>query len=90
MLYKTESCDFNRPEFFLGQDLIVYEYDANFSNLIHPFLSEQPESLLLAIDLHYNQALVFDCQPRPAHSMQELCELIKEEAQNCAQRKEAF
>lgn len=86
----TESRDFKQPEFFLKPDLIVYEYDTNFSNLIHSFLSEQPNTLLLAIDLHYNQVLVFDCQLRPTQSIQELCELIKDVVQQCARRKEAL
>lgn len=85
-----ELSDFNQPEISLKPDLIIYEYEPKFINLIHSFLSQQPDTLLLAIDLHYNQVLVFDCQLRPTRSMQELCELIKDVVQHYAQRKEAF
>jgi len=84
-----ESSDLNQPDNSIKPDLIIYEYDAKFTNLIHSFLTKQPDTLLLAIDLYCNQVLVFDCQLHPAQSMQELCELIKEEVQRCAQRKEA-
>jgi len=82
--------NFNQPEISFKPSLIVYEYDAKFINHVHSFLSKQPDTLLLAIDLYYNQVLMFDCQLRPIHSMHELCELIKDVVQHCAQRKEAF
>ena len=86
----TDLRNINQPEISLKPNLIIYEYDAKFTHHIHSFLSNHPDTLLLAIDLHCNQVLVFDCRLRPTHSMQELCELIKEEIQHCARRKEAI
>ena len=68
--------------------LIVYEHDKKFTDLMHSLLSRQPGTLLLAIDLYCSQVIVFDCHRRPTQSMRELCELIKEEVQRCAQRNE--
>ena len=85
----TDSYNLNQPEISINPDLIVYEHNTKFTNLIPSFLSKQPDTLLLAIDLYHSQVLVFDCQLRPTQSLHELCELIKEEVQLCAQRKEA-
>ena len=72
----------------LKPDLIIYEHQAESDNPVHALLSQQPAALLLAIDLSCSQVIVLDCQLRPTKSMQELCDLIKEEVRRCAQRKE--
>jgi hypothetical protein len=72
----------------LKPDLIIYEHQAEAENPIQALLSMQPAALLLAIDLNCSQVIVLDCQLHPTRSMQELCELIKEEVKRCAQRKE--
>ena len=72
----------------LKPDLIIYEHQAGSKNPVDELLSQQPAALLLAIDLNCSQVIVLDCQLHQTRSMQELCELIKEEVKRCAQRKE--
>ncbi len=83
-----ETSEFNQLTDSLLPDLIVYEYDTKITDLVHSLLSKQIDSLLLVIDPYFSQVIVLDCHLRPAQSMQELCELIKEEVQRFAQRKE--
>ena len=84
----TESSQLQHLPHAIEPDLIVYDYDTKFTNLLHSFLSQHPGIPLLAIDLFCSQVLVIDSKLHPTQSMQELCELIKEEVQRCAQRKE--
>ena len=72
----------------LKPDLIIYEYSMKFSQLMHALLCEKPNTLLMIIDLYCSQVIVLNCQMRPTHTMQELCELIREEIQHCSARKE--
>lgn len=69
-------------------DLIIYDYDTKFTDLLHSFLSRHPGIPLLAIDLFCSQVLVIDSELHPTQSMQELCELIKTKVQRCMKRKE--
>ena len=74
----------------LEPDLIIYEYSTKFTQLMHELVNKQADTQLLVIDLFCSQVIVLNCQLRPTTTMQELCELIKEEVQRCSQRKEVF
>ena len=84
----TESDEFQDLASALSPDLIIYDYDTKFTNLLHSFLSQHPGTPLLAIDLFCSQVLVIDSKLHPTQSMQELCDLIKREVQRCSRRKE--
>ena len=63
----------------LNPDLIVYELDAQNTDLIFSIIREQADTLHLAIDLNCKQIILLDCQRKPAESMQDLCELVLQE-----------
>ena len=64
---------------FLNPDLIVYELNVQNTDPVFAVIKEQADTLHLAIDLDYNQIILFDCQRKPADSMQDLCELVLQE-----------
>ena len=69
-------------------DLIIYEYSTKFTRLMHELISKKANTQLLVIDLFCSQVIMLSCQLHPTKSMQQLCELIKEEVELCSQRKE--
>ena len=72
----------------LEPDLVVYEHSIPKTNPILSVLSEQPGTMLLAIDLNTSRVIVLNSQPHPTRSMQELCEIIKGEVDSKALKKE--
>ena len=73
----------------LNPDLIVYELNAKNTDPILTIISEQTDTLHLAIDLNRNQVILLDCQRKPTESMQELCELVSQEVRLKNIKKEA-
>ena len=63
----------------LNPDLIIYELNAQNTDPVFAIIKEQADTLHLAIDLDYNQIILFDCQRKQAGSMQDLCELVLNE-----------
>ena len=84
----AESYEFDQLILTPQPVMIVYEYDPRYAHLMHSLLSKQPGPMLVGIDLSTSQVIVLDSQLRPTKSMEELCDLIQEKVQRCAQRKE--
>ncbi|HET6445238.1 MAG TPA: hypothetical protein VFI27_11730 [candidate division Zixibacteria bacterium] len=60
-------------------DLILYELDSDWAHTILSLLSEQPGTLLLALDADCSRVIIMNSRQRLTKSMEELYQLFQDE-----------
>jgi hypothetical protein len=64
----------------LDPDLIVFELDSPWSSSILSLIKDQPDVLLIGLDLSRSRAIVLDSHQHLTQTMSDLCQVVQSEA----------
>ena len=64
----------------LNPDLIVFELDSPWSSSILSLIKEQPDILLVGLDLSHSRAIVLNSHQHLTQTMNDLCQVVQAEA----------
>jgi hypothetical protein len=64
----------------LDPDLIVFELDSPWSSSILSLIKDQPDVLLIGLDLSRSRAIVLDSHQHLTQTMDDLCQVVQSEA----------
>jgi hypothetical protein len=64
----------------LDPDLIVFELDSPWSSSILSLIKDQPDVLLIGLDLSRSRAIVLDSHQHLTQTMDDLCQVVQAEA----------
>ena len=73
---------------FLNPDLIIFEFDTPQLSLVLSLLREQPNTLLLGLDLTTSRVIVLNSQHHTTRTMGDLCQVVQAAASKDARASE--